>query len=191
MKRTGLVAVVLLVIGSLIPSIRDAGAQRRYYDAPRGLYSQQLLRRVAVLERRVDRLERLLPDTAPGLASITVESAQRQVANAADRLTYSKELFRKGYISQVQLEAEQFEYSRAQKVFQFAKAVRDEAETQAIEAEIAILDAEHDLNVAQRQLKVAERMTASGLMQASVIDGHRRTVEAAQQRLNEATGKAE
>ena len=191
MKRTGLVAVITLAVVSLIPLLRDAGAQRRYYDAPRGLYTQQLLRRVAVLERRLDRLESLLPGDAPAPASVTVATAQQQVANAADRLTYSKELFRKGYISKVQLEAEQFEHRRAEMVLKFAQAVRDGTETQQIETEIEILDAEHDLTVAKRQLKVAERMTSSGLIQGSVLEGHRRTVATAQERLDAAQGKTE
>jgi len=191
MKRVGLVAATLFAIGLLIPSLRDAGAQRRFYDAPRGMYTQQLVRRIAVLERRVDRLERLLPDDARAPESVDVETAEQQVANAKQRLAYSADLFRKGYVSKAQLEAERFEFDRAEKVLQFANARRDGDSTKEIADGIAILDAEHDLAVAQRQLKVSERMTASGLTQPPGRESYQRAVDAAQNRLDAVRAQAD
>lgn len=189
MRRLMAIAVVCLVVGLVVGGRQDAGAQRRYYDSPRGLYTQQLIRRIDDLQRRVERLERQLPPNAREAKSVSVATAEQRVAAAKDRFEYATELFRKSYISKAQLEAERFEMKRAQKVLECSQASRDGLPIDDLAIEIAILDAEHDLAVAERQLSVTQRMVTQGFIDRAETAPHRLAVEAAQRRLEEARQK--
>jgi len=183
MWRISLIAVTLVATGFVITLLSDVQAQRRVYSGR--LNIQQLVRRIEQLERRVATIERARSDRNPTKVVMSAEKAKEHVAAAKQRQAFSEKLYSKGYISEAELEADRFEFTRALKVLQFAEAARDGKPTEDITTKIAILQAEHNLAVAKRQLQFAKSMTIKGF---SVTDlgAHRRVVDEAQKRLEEA-----
>ena len=163
-----------------------AEAQRRSYYGGR-LNTQRLVRRIEELERRVTALERLrgVPVAkAVNLSAspVSVEEAEQLVATTADRHAFSERMYKKGYISEAEMEADKYEATRAELLLQLAKATRDQQPTEQLTQRFEILEAEFNLNVATRQLQLAESLTAKGLL-GTDLPAYRQAVEEAKQEL--------
>ena len=175
----------LLVITSFVVILwSDAEAQRRAYYGGR-LNTQQLIRRIEQLERRVTVLERAQPaGQQPEEILMSLEKAEQHLAAARTRRTFSQKLHSKGYISAAEMEADKFEVARAEKMLEFARSAQDGQPTEEITSEIEILEAEHSLAFARRQLRNVEGHAAKGLV-GNDLAAYRQAVEEAQQRLDE------
>lgn len=169
-------------------SLSDAKAQRRNHYGGR-LNTQRLVQRIEELERRVTILERLdgpqHPDplTVSEEGLISVEDAEQLVAVTSERQVFSERLFRKGYVSEAEMETDRYDASRAIKLLELAEATRDGNSTAEIMNEMDVLEAQHNLEIAKRQLRLAEELTARGLL-GTGLPAHRRAVEDAQRELD-------
>ncbi len=175
MWRIPLTCVMLVSLCLVVASLSDAEAQRRVYGGR--LNIQQLVRRIEQLERRVAVLERGQPRQNQPAVLMSVEEAERHVAAADERHAFSEKLYSKGYISETEFEADKFELARALQVLQLSEATRDGKPTEEIAGKIETLEAEHNLAVAKRRLLFAG------------TDAHRRAVDEAQVRLDEAKAR--
>lgn len=186
----GLLCLICIVLAVALP---NATAQRRIYGGYRGTHTQQALRRIEALEQRVAALERLvgrqMPAVDPEATVPTVEGAQRRLEAAREHLAYSQDVFRKGYISEAELETDRYLCERAEIVLEMARAAREGASLNKLESALQARDAKHDLRAAQRQLQLARRLRAQGLVGATSIEAHREAVAEAQRRVDRAAAE--
>jgi hypothetical protein len=190
MWRVPLICTMLLSVCVVLTRLPDAAAQRRQYYGGR-LNTQQLVRRIDELERRVAALEGNRPAKPRVTISMSVERAEQYVAETQARFEFSEKMLAKGYVSQAEYDADRHAFRRAEKVLQLATATRDEQPTDDIVAKIEVLDAEYDLNVAKLQLNLVEKYAAGGFAGRAGLEGHRKAVEEAQLRLDRARGHGE
>ena len=174
MKKITLICVVVLAAGWIVRPARDADAQRRYSWGRRS-QPADLIRRIANLELRVAGLEQALNRKAPPAVGVghvvSVEEAEQSAANAKERLRFSRDRFRKGFISEAEMAEHNFAAKRAETVLRLAQAVRDGQPQKPLENELEILEAEHFLGQAKRQLKYARGVTALGF--DAQLEAHR------------------
>ena len=172
-------------------------AQRRSFGRPSGLYqrsntmqSQALMTRLRQLERRVRDLERLLqrPVTEATASVPSVAEAQRQLTASHQHFEFAKQSYRKGYISQAEFEASDFDLQRAKKRLDMAKAVDQPAALEQLQLDIDTLDAQEDLALAKRRLKYATHIAAQGYPDQAAVEAHRQLVFEAEARLRKLTG---
>ncbi|MBB76018.1 MAG: hypothetical protein CMJ75_16040 [Planctomycetaceae bacterium] len=171
-------------------------AQRRSFGRPSGLYqrsntmqSQALMTRLRHLERRVSDLERLLerPGNEATTSVPSVAEAQRQVTASHQQFEFAKTSYRKGYISQAEFEASDFDYQRAKKRLEMANAADEPGTLQKLQLAIDTLDAREDLALAKRRLKYATHIAAQGYPDQAAVEAHRQLVIDAETRLAELT----
>ena len=171
-------------------------AQRRSFGRPSGLYqrsntmqSQALMTRLRHLERRVSDLERLLerPGNEATTSVPSVAEAQRQVTASQQQFEFAKTSYRKGYISQAEFEASDFDYQRAKKRLEMANAADEPGTLQKLQLAIDTLDAREDLALAKRRLKYATHIAAQGYPDQAAVEAHRQLVIDAETRLAELT----
>ncbi|MEE3371462.1 MAG: hypothetical protein VX346_19170 [Planctomycetota bacterium] len=174
-------------------------AQRRSFGRPSGLYqrsntmqSQALMTRIRHLERRVGDLEQLLqrPGNEATPSVPTVAAAQRQVTASHQQFEFAKTSYRKGYISEAEFEASDFDYQRAKKRLEMANAADQPAVLKKLQLDIATIDAQEDLALAKRRLKYATHIAAQGYPDQAAVEAHRQLVVDAETRLQELTRQA-
>ncbi|MBN83777.1 MAG: hypothetical protein CMJ70_26945 [Planctomycetaceae bacterium] len=195
-QKLTLVGLVTLT-AALLLSRPQLTAQRRSFGRPSGLYqrsntmqSQALMTRLRQLERRVGDLERLLqrPDTKSTVSVPDVAEAQRQLTASHQHFEFARQSYRKGYISQAEFEASDFDFQRAKKRLEMAKAADRPAELKELQLDIDTLDAQEDLALAKRRLKYATHIAAQGYPDQAAVEAHRQLVVDAETRLRELTG---
>ena len=190
-----LVGLVILTAAVLLAR-PHLTAQRRSFGRPSGIYqrsnnmqSQALMTRLRQLERRVGDLERLLQ--RPGTEAITrvpsVAAAQRQVTASHQQFKFAKQSYRKGYISQAEFEASDFDFQRAKKRLEMAQTADQPAKLKQLQLDIDTLDAKEELALAKRRLKYATHIAAQGYPDQAAVEAHRQLVVEAETRLRELT----
>ena len=193
-----LVGLITLTVAALLYG-SHLTAQRRSFGRPSGLYqrsnnmqSQALMTRIRQLERRVGDLERLLQ--RPGVAETTVvpsvAEAQRHLTASHQHFEFSKQSYRKGYISQAEFDASHFDFQRAEKRLEMARVADQPAALKLLQREIDTIDAKEDLALAQRRLKYATHIAAQGYPDQAAVEAHRQLVLEAEARLEELTSQA-
>ena len=198
-QKLTLVGLVTLT-AALLLSRPQLTAQRRSFGRPSGLYqrsntmqSQALMTRLRQLERRVGNLERLLqrPGAEPTVSVPGVAEAQRQLTASHQHFEFARQSYRKGYISQAEFEASDFDFQRAKKRLAMAKAADQPAALKQFQLDIDTLDAQEDLALAKRRLKYATHIAAQGYPDQAAVEAHRQLVVDAETRLRELTGQTQ
>ena len=195
-QKLTLVGLVTLT-AALLLTRPQLTAQRRSFGRPSGLYqrsntmqSQALMTRLRQLERRVGDLERLLqrPGTKSTVSVPGVAEAQRQLTASHQHFEFARQSYRKGYISQAEFEASDFDFQRAKKRLEMAKAADRPAALKELQLDIDTLDAQEDLALAKRRLKYATHIAAQGYPDQAAVEAHRQLVFEAEARLRKLTG---
>jgi outer membrane protein TolC len=119
----------------------------------------ELSAKVAALERRVARLERLL-DISSMLAPKTVRQAEQDLLLAEQRREYCERVGRKGYITPTRLASCELDVQKARQQLALAKG---EVAPDKAAAEMAVLEAQFRVTDAKEKLRASEKMAASGL----------------------------
>ena len=120
-----------------------------------------------------------------------VAEAQRQLTASHQHFEFARQSYRKGYISQAEFEASDFDFQRAKKRLEMAKAADRPAELKELQLDIDTLDAQEDLALAKRRLKYATHIAAQGYPDQAAVEAHRQLVVDAETRLRELTGQTQ
>lgn len=114
-----------------------------------------LNRRVELLEQRVQKLESILFATS----QLSLMEAQKNFDAAQHRYEQSRKLHIKGIITATQLDADQFQVQRAERLLQLAKAENGQ---QRIVNQIDITEAERELEYAKQNLTYTQQLFDRG-----------------------------
>ena len=136
--------------------------------------------RIGKLEQRVTTLERLL------LVQSGVTVAESRLAAAEETLQYTERLHKKGFVTQLQLEAGKLAVARALKELQLAKAAQKEKKSVL---EIEVLKAEHNLSIATAHLRFSERLRQRGFVTELQVKADKFVLEKARNALERAKAK--
>ena len=144
-----------------------------------------LSKRVGDLERRIATLERLL--LARSLGSETdVTEIESRLAAAEEQLQRTERLFKKGFVTNLQLETAKSTVARVLKELQLAKAAQRDRQ---IVLEGEVLDATQKLMAATQRLKFSERLRAKGFVSELQVQADKLEFERAGKRLEHAKTK--
>lgn len=159
--------------------------------APPGGNAQQaapdLRGKVAELERRVARLERLL-DVSGVIGPKSVRQAEQDLLLAEQRREYCERVGRKGYITPAHLAACELDVNKARRQLAVAQG---EADPDTVAADIAVLEAQFRVTDAEEKLRGSEKMAASGLATQVQVNAARLALERAQSQLKQAERRHE
>jgi multidrug resistance efflux pump len=140
----------------------------------------EIEKRLGELEQRVDRLERRLVVT-PELTK-----AESRLAAAREKLEHTERLYKKGYVSELQVEADRLAVAKARQELQLAKA--DRTRRHAL-LEIDVLQAEHKLAIATERLRFRERLRIKGYVTDSQVQTDKIAAERARRELERAQAR--
>jgi hypothetical protein len=132
--------------------------------------------RIEQLTVRVERLEKILFATS----KLAVFDAERNLADAQQRLRDSERLFLQGFLTDAQLAADRFAVARARREVELARADRD---GYRIASEIDLMQAEYALQVAEQQLEFTQRMANRGFNSLTDVADRRAGVDRAKKQL--------
>ena len=112
-------------------------------------------RKVTELEDRVSRLESIVFATS----SLNSVEAERRLQNAKRAFEHSRKLLKKGFITEAQLQNDEFNVKQAEQELQLALGQTNEAK---LGAELQLMTAEQDLLQAQRNLEYTKKLASKG-----------------------------
>ena len=154
-----------------------AGQQDEVQDQQQEPLKESLLEsRVAVLEARLERLERILFATSV----LSVFEAERNLAEAEARLLESERLFLRGFLTDAQVAQDRFNFDRAKQELRLVKNMSD---GRRITAEIDLMAARNTFRQAKEQLQTSESLARRGFSSETQINSNRQQVEVARQEL--------
>ena len=111
--------------------------------------------KIAELEDRVSRLESIVFSTS----RLDSTEAQRRLQNAKQAFEHSRKLRKKGFITEAQLQNDEFAVKQAEQELQLALGKTNEAK---LGADLVLMTAEQDLLQAQRNLEYTKKLAAKG-----------------------------
>ena len=139
----------LAIIGLLVGGFCSATAMQR------GETSQQLDQKVDELQKRLEKLERIVYSTS----QLSLLEAERRLSNAQATLENSRKLRKKGFINEAQFKNDEFAVRQAEQELQLATSTEGTAKQGA---ELDLMNAEQDLVQAERELEYIKKLASKG-----------------------------
>ena len=141
-----------------------------------------LVRQVAQLEQRVEKLERILFSTA----KLSVTQAERRLAEMEHILKNSENLFARGYINAMQVQQDRFNVQQAKQELRLAKAERRQ---NTLVGELDVLGAEQNLIEAKQRLEFTRDLARREFASSWEVERAKLNVDTAERVLKNAQEK--